>query len=93
MTDWMKQSVCMYAHMHMYEFGIFILTFPTVLHHAPCPGHINGFPCLVASDCIQPMIALVEDVRTRFVHATRYFYCKLIISLYNPSRICLAFSP
>lgn len=66
MTDCMKQSVCMYAHMHMYEFGIFILTFPTVLHHAPCPGgclcgHINGLPCLVASGWIQPMRALVED--------------------------------
>ena len=34
-SNCMRQSVCMYAHICRYEFGISISTFPTILCHAP----------------------------------------------------------
>lgn len=37
-SDCMRQSVCTYVHMCMYELDIFRTTFSTILYSAPCPG-------------------------------------------------------
>lgn len=67
---WSKVCVCV----HIYVCMNLILSNTYSPHlpayeASPC-GPINGLSYLVASRWIQPMEALVRDVRTRFVHSS-----------------------